>query len=65
MDLSYLAAAVLAANLLVFLAGCVLAGYRLHSEHGRQMPPPRTAASRAVPFRLVSRRAAATHRAGK
>ena len=57
MDLSYLAAAVLAANLLVFLGGCVLAGYRLHSEHSRQVRPPRTAASRAVPFRHMIGRA--------
>ena len=65
MDLSYLAAAVLAANLLVFLGGCILAVYRLHGEHARQMPPPQAVASRAVPFRLVSRPEAATHRAGK
>lgn len=57
MDLSYLAAAVLAANLLVFLGGCVLAGYRLHSEHSRPLRPPRTAASRAVPFRRLIGRA--------
>lgn len=57
MDLSYLVAAVLAANLLVFLGGCVLAGYRVHNEHRRQGRLPGSATSRAVPFRHMVGRA--------
>lgn len=51
MDLSYLAVAMLAVNLLVFLGGCTLAVYRTHATPGRQTRPPWLASRRAAPHR--------------
>lgn len=76
MDLSYLAAVILAVNVLVFLGGCILAVYRTHAARGRQTTLPETNAVRtrrrrglmswrSITLRLASRRAATHNRGGK
>jgi hypothetical protein len=73
MDLSYLAAFILAVNVLVFLGGCILAVYRTHAARGRLTTPPETNAvrtrrrsgatsRRSIPLRLASRRSATPNR---
>lgn len=61
MDLSYLAAVMLAVNLLVFLGICILAVYGIHVAPGRQTAPHNT----KIPLRLARRHAATPNKGGK
>ncbi len=75
MDLSFLAAIILAVNLVVFLGGCALAVYRTLGAPGRQTAMPKASAVhqersgarswRSFPVRLASRMAATPDRDGK